>query len=86
MSISTCVGIIVGSLFIAGGLSDLGNSGRPRNKYADYVDAMEHVAKMEQKDMSYEMFIRLQHELLDDIRMDFCNKPFDKSRLKLEEM
>lgn len=86
MSISTCVGIIVGSLFIAGGLSDLGNSGRPRNKYADYVDAMEHVAKMEQKDMSYEMFIRLKYELLDDIRMDFCNKPFDKSRLKPEEM
>lgn len=86
MSISTCVGIIVGSLFIAGGLSDLGNAGRPRNKYADYVDAMEHVARMEQKDLSYEMFIKLQHELLDDIRMDFCNKPFDKSRLKLEEM
>ena len=86
MSSSTCVGIIVGSLFIALGLSDLGNAGRPRNKYADYVNAMEHVAKMEQKDMSYEMFTKLQYELLDDIRMDFCNKPFEELRLKVEEM
>ena len=86
MSITTCVGIIVGSLFIALGLSDLGNAGRPRNKYADYVNAMEHVAKMEQKDMSYEMFTKLQYELLDDIRMDFCNKPFEELRLKVEEM
>lgn len=86
MSFGTCVSIIVGSLFIAGGLSDLGNSGRPRNKYADYVDAMEYVAKMEQKDMSYEMFTKLKYELLDDIRMDFCNKPFDKTRPKPEEM
>ena len=47
---------------------------------------MKYVAEMEQRDMDSATFVRLQHELLDDIRMDFCNKPFDKSRLNFEEI
>ena len=40
MSISTCIGIIIGSIVINCGLSELGKIGRPRNKYDDYVQTM----------------------------------------------
>lgn len=40
MSIGTGIAIIIGSIIISCGLSELGKIGRPRNKYDDYVQAM----------------------------------------------
>ena len=40
MSFGTCVTIIVSSIAISCGLSELGKIGRPRNKYDDYAQTM----------------------------------------------
>lgn len=40
MSVGTCIGMIVGSIVISCGLSEMGRIGRPRNKYDDYVQTM----------------------------------------------
>lgn len=79
MSVGTCIGIIVGSIVISCGLSEIGKIGRARNEYDDYIQAVLDILKYKKYSESpYAHLFSTSKELsefidklLDDLRAKF---------------